>query len=355
MRKIAVLPGDGVGPEVTEQALLVLEAAKKKYHFEYSLEKGLIGGEAIDATGEPFPAETKRLVLASDMVLLGAVGGPRWDGLPGELRPEKGLLEIRKTLGLYANLRPVRCWPQLLEQSPLKNEVINGVDLLVVRELSGGAYYGAKGTRTEGGEEQAFDTIEYSEKQIRRIIKMAFELARKRRRRVTSVDKSNVMETSRLWRKIAQEEAHNYPEVSLNHLYVDNCAMQLCLKPAQFDVVVTENMFGDILSDQASVLGASLGMLPSASLGDGPSLFEPAHGSAPDIAGQDKANPLAAILSVAMMLRFSFNNGEAAGAVEKAVETVLSSGLRTVDIYSAGTRIAGTRDMGRAVAKCLAS
>jgi len=355
MLKIAVLPGDGVGPEVTEQALLVLEAVKTKFHLEYTLALGLIGGKAIDKTGEPLPAETRRLVLTSDAVFLGAVGGPKWDGMPIDLRPEKGLLELRKILGLYANLRPVRCWPQLLEQSPFKNEVASGVDLLIVRELSGGAYYGAKGKRTEGGEAHAFDTIEYSEQQIRRIARMAFGLAQNRRRKVTSVDKANVMETSRLWRKIVEEESRHYPDVSLNHLYVDNCAMQLCLKPAQFDVVVTENMFGDILSDQASVLGASLGMLPSASLGEGAALYEPAHGSAPDIAGQDKANPLAAILSVAMMLRFSFNHTEAAAAVETAVEAALSAGLRTADIYSAGTTIAGSREMGKAVARHLSS
>lgn len=351
MAKIAVLPGDGIGREVIEQALLVLEAMKEKHHIVYTLEHGLLGGQAVEQTGSPFPAETKTLVLSSNAVLLGAVGGPQWERLPVEQRPERGLLAIRKALGLYANLRPVKCWPQLLAQSPFKNEVTDGVDLVIVRELIGGAYFGARGTQTTSAGTKAYDTIEYSEREIRRILKVAFELAASRRGRVTSVDKANVLDTSRLWRKLAEETAAEHVGVELKHLYVDNCAMQLCLNPAQFDVIVTENMFGDILSDQASVLGASLGMLPSASIGDGPSLYEPAHGSAPDIAGQDQANPLAAILSLAMMLKLSFNRPDAAAAVERAVQNVLVAGLRTRDIWSEGTSLVGTREMGAAVIK----
>lgn len=353
MVKIAVLPGDGIGPEVTAQALLVLEALKNKYNLEYTLEQALAGGAAIDAKGVPLPLETKELLTASEAILLGAVGGPKWDSVPAAIRPEKGLLEIRKTLGLYANLRPVKCWPQLIEQSPFKNDRIAAVDLLIVRELIGGAYFGTKGQETVGDEIRAYDVIEYTQSGIRQIAHTAFQLAGQRRKQITSVDKANVLETSRLWRKTVEETAREYPQVALNHLYVDNCAMQLCINPGQFDVVVTENMFGDILSDQASVLGASLGMLPSASLGGRTALYEPAHGSAPDIAGQDKANPLAAILSVAMMLRISFQRPAAAEAVEKAVEAVLDQGLRTGDIYSPGTRLVGTRAMGKAVIEAL--
>ncbi len=349
MAKIVVLPGDGIGPEVVNQALKVLAKIGEKYKFDYNLEFGKIGGSAVDAAGEPFPQETQETVLKSEAVLLGAVGGPKWDNLPREKRPEKGLLELRKTLGLFANLRPVKCWPQLVEQSPFKEEIIKNVDLLMVRELIGGAYFGKKGHKEENDELKAFDTIEYSQQEISRIVQTAFQLAEKRRKHVTSVDKANVLETSRLWRRIVEEEALKYPEVSLNHLYVDNCAMQLCLNPGQFDVIVTENMFGDILSDESSILGASLGMLPSASLGEGPGLYEPAHGSAPDIAGQNKANPLAAILSLAMMMRFSFDRQDIADSVEQAVERVLAAGLRTGDIWSEGTRLVGTEEIGDAV------
>lgn len=352
MFKLAVLPGDGIGQEVTAQALRVLAALKQKYRLEYAVSYGLIGGGAIDATGDPLPPETREMVTQSDAVLLGAVGGPQWDGPDKKARPEQGLLGIRKLLRLYANLRPMKCWPQLQEQSPFKSEKIAGVDLLIVRELTGGAYFGARGTeRDAAGEPRAYDTIEYSAAEIRRIVKVAFSLAGDRRKKVTSVDKANVLDTSRLWRKIVEEEAKAYPEIALNHLYVDNCAMQLCLNPAQFDVLVTENMFGDILSDQASVLGASLGMLPSASIGEGPALYEPAHGSAPDIAGQDKANPLAAILSLAMMLRISFQNTAAANAVERAVEVALDKGLRTGDIWTVGSTRVGTQAMAEAVIK----
>ncbi|MGI6587316.1 MAG: 3-isopropylmalate dehydrogenase [Peptococcia bacterium] len=351
MFKLAVLPGDGIGQEVTEQALKVLTAVKTKYDLDFTYSTGLIGGCAIDETGEPFPEETKELVAQSDAVFLGAVGGPKWDSPEKKVRPEQGLLAIRKGLRLYANLRPVKCWPQLIEQSPFKKEKIAGVDLLIVRELTGGAYFGARGTETKNGEMKAFDTIEYSAGEIRRLVKVAFELARHRRKKVTSVDKANILDTSRLWRKIVLEEAVNYPDIALNHLYVDNCAMQLCLNPTQFDVLVTENTFGDILSDQASVLGGSLGMLPSASIGDGASLYEPVHGSAPDITGQDKANPLAAILSVAMMLRISLQCPDAATAIEKAVGRVLERGLRTADIYLPGCIRVGTSVLADAVIK----
>lgn len=347
--KIVALPGDGIGPEVTSEALGVLETAAAKYNLKFSVEDGLIGGAAYDAYGEPFPQVTRELVADCDAVLLGAVGGPQYDQLPVEKRPEKGLLQIRKALALYANLRPIKCWPQLMEQSPFKNDRINGVDLLVVRELIGGAYFGARGTDEVNGELKAFDTIEYTSIQIRRVVKMALELAKGRRGKLTSVDKANVLDTSRLWRKIVLDEAEKYADVTVNHLYVDNCAMQLCINPAQFDVIVTENMFGDILSDQASVLGASLGMLPSASLGDGTALYEPAHGSAPDIAGQGKANPLAAILSAAMLLRVTMKSPQAATAVENAVEAVLNKGLRAADIYSPGSTLVSTQDLGNAV------
>lgn len=351
MLNIAVLKGDGIGTEVIDQAIRVLDKVKEKYNIEYSLKDGLFGGAAIDETGSPLPKETKDLISRCNAILFGAVGGPKWDNVPPSLRPEKGLLEIRKTLGLYANIRPVKCWPQLLDQSPFKNERIKGVNLIIVRELIGGAYFGLRGKEGEGDNIKAFDTIEYSSPEIKRIARVALELAQKRSCRLTSVDKANVLETSRLWRKVLDEEIKHYPGIALNHLYVDNCAMQLCLNPVQFDVIVTENMFGDILSDQASVLGASLGMLASASIGEGPALYEPAHGSAPDIAGQDKANPLAAILSVAMMLDISFGNPEAAKAVENAVEQVLEQGLRTADIYSPGTILTGTKAMGDAVVK----
>ncbi|MDX9871337.1 MAG: 3-isopropylmalate dehydrogenase [Clostridia bacterium] len=351
--KIAVLRGDGVGPEVVEQALSVLEKVKKKYALKYTLREGIFGGAAIDAAGEPFPQETRDLAQASDAVFFGAIGGPKWDGVKAELRPESGLLSLRKTLGLYANLRPAKCWSQLMAQAPLKERVIAGVDILIVRELLGGAYFGKKGLSSDG--QAAYDTIEYSEPEVRRIVKIALELAAGRKNKLTSVDKANVLETSRLWRKVAADEAKAFPQVSLSHLYVDNCAMQLCLNPAQFDVIVTENMFGDILSDQASVLGGSMGMLPSASLSDKAALYEPIHGSAPDIAGQNKANPLAAILSAAMMLRLTFKNESAAADIERAVGAVLDAGLRTADIWSEGCKLVGTKEMGAAVADTLSS
>jgi 3-isopropylmalate dehydrogenase len=367
---IAVLPGDGIGPEVMAQGLLVLEKVSERFGFGYVLEEGLLGGCAIDRCGEPFPEETQELARRAAAVLLGAVGGPKWDGLPGEQRPEQGgLLGIRRFLGLYANLRPVRCYPELLEQSPFKNERARDVDLLVVRELIGGAYFGERGKKVLGGTEVVFDTIEYSEASVRQLAEKGFELAEARRKKLTSVDKANVLDTSRLWRRVVEETAKAHPGVTVEHMYVDNCAMQLCLNPGRFDVIVTENMFGDILSDQASVLGASLGMLPSASLGNGRALYEPAHGSAPEIAGRNAANPIAMILSVAQMLRISLNLPEAASAVERAVAAALADGWRTRDIAGPGdgvpegggrqdaaptsgagdVSVAGTREMGQAV------
>ncbi len=355
MFKIALLPGDGIGPEVMDQAIKVLREAAHRCGLEYTLQEGLIGGNAVDATGEPLPAETGQLVLQSDAVLLGAIGGPKWDGLPVEKRPEKGLLDIRKKLGLYANLRPVKCWPQLIDQSPFKREIVDGVDLLVVRELIGGAYFGARGTQDCGNEIKAYDTIEYSSSEIKRILQVAIDMARQRGGKLTLVDKANVLDTSRLWRRITGEMLAECPDIQTDYVYVDNCAMQLCRKPGQFDVIVTENMFGDILSDQASVLGASLGMLPSASTGEGPALFEPAHGSAPDIAGEDKANPIAAILSVAMMLRIVCHEKKAADEIESAVNKVLDRGLRTDDIMSEGKERVGTKAMGEAIVEELIS
>ncbi len=349
MIKLVVLPGDGIGPEVTEQALEILNVVAEKYDLNIVKEKGLLGGAAIRESGEPFPQATRNLVAASDAVFLGAVGDPQFDHPESKVRPEMGLLALRKFLGVYANLRPVKCWPQLIEQSPFKKERLKGVDLLIVRELTGGAYFGTKGRKKDF----AYDTIEYSDVEIRRIVKAGFKLAQKRRKKLTSVDKANVMETSRLWRKIVLEEAAAYPDVVLNHLYVDNCAMQLCLNPGQFDVLVTENTFGDILSDQASVLGGSLGMLPSASLGDGPALYEPVHGSAPDLAGQDKANPLAAILSLAMFLEMTANCPAGARDIENAVENVLDQGWRTADIYENGCFCVGTRLMTEKIKEVL--
>jgi 3-isopropylmalate dehydrogenase len=349
---IGVLAGDGIGPEVMAQGLLVLEKASKRFGFGYVLREGLIGGSAIDRKGDPFPMETRDLARQAAAMLLGAVGGPKWDNLPGQKRPEQGLLQIRQFLGLYANLRPVRCYPKLRDQSPFKNKRLRNVDLLMVRELIGGAYFGSKGKKHYKGAEITFDTIEYTEAEIRQLVGRGFILAKERRKHLTSVDKSNVLETSRLWRRVVNEMSRDYPEVAVDHMYVDNCAMQLCLNPAQFDVIVTENMFGDILSDQASLLGASLGMLPSASLGDGRALYEPAHGSAPEIAGQGAANPIAMILSVALMLRMSLDQPEAAQAVEQAVTETLADGWRTHDIVPAsGAGLIGTREMGLRIAE----
>jgi 3-isopropylmalate dehydrogenase len=353
--KICVLPGDGIGPEITAEAVRVLNALGLKFE----MEEALLGGCAVDATGNPYPEATQRLARAADAVLLGAVGGPQWDNNPREQRPERGLLGIRKDLGLFANLRPAVLYPELANASTLKPEVVAGLDILIVRELTGDIYFGQpRGieTRTVDGQQQrvGFNTMIYSESEIRRIARVAFEAARKRSKKVCSVDKMNVLECTQLWRDVVIETAKDYPDVELSHMLVDNCAMQLVRNPKQFDVVVTGNMFGDILSDEASMLTGSIGMLPSASLDEkNKGLYEPSHGSAPDIAGKGVANPLATILSAAMMLRYSFNNDEASKRVETAVKKVLAQGFRTGDIFEPGMKRVGTKEMGDAVLAAL--
>ncbi|WP_027717589.1 3-isopropylmalate dehydrogenase [Desulfovirgula thermocuniculi] len=350
--RVAVLPGDGIGPEVIAQATRVLAAAGRRFGHEFQLREGLIGGIAYDATGHPLPQATLDLCRSSDAVLLGAVGGPKWDKLPVHLRPEAGaLLPLRKALDVYANLRPAVVFPALADASTLKREVVEGLDILVVRELTGGLYFGEKRREEIPGGQRAVDTMVYTTEEIRRVARRAFELARTRKKKLTSVDKANVLESSRLWREVVTELAKDYPDVELNHMLVDNCAMQLVRNPKQFDVILTENLFGDILSDQAAQLVGSLGMLPSASLGDGVGLYEPVHGSAPDIAGRQLANPIAAILSVALMLRYSFGLEEAALAVERAVAAVLEEGYRTADIMEPGRKQVGTTEMGRLIAE----
>ncbi len=335
--QIAVLKGDGIGPEIVDQAMKVLQRAGEKFGFGVEFRRALLGGEAIDAAGVPLPDETVAICKAADAVLLGAVGGPKWDSQPGPNRPEKGLLGIRKALNLYANLRPAVIFAPLREASPLKAEIIgDNLDIMVVRELTGGIYFGDRGTTEENGVKSAYDTERYSLPEIQRIARVAFDMAEKRNRRLTSVDKANVLDTSRLWRKTVDEMAKEYPNVEVNHMYVDNCAMQLVRNPGQFDVIVTSNMFGDILSDEASMISGSIGMLASASLGDsGFGLYEPIHGSAPDIAGQDIANPLATILSAAMMLRYTLEEPAAAQAIEDAAAKALAR-ARTPDIYTEG-------------------
>jgi 3-isopropylmalate dehydrogenase len=351
--KICVMPGDGIGREIITQALRVLEAVGKKYGRSFETEEALLGGAAIDATGGPLPEATVTLCQAADAVLLGAVGGPKWDTLDPSIRPERGLLGIRKALGLFANLRPASLFQELKQACYLRPDIVaKGIDLLVVRELTGGAYFGTpKGIEVRDGEKVGFNNMIYSEHEIRRIAKVGFEAAMKRRKKLCSVDKANVLDVSRLWREIVLEVARGYPEVELSHMYVDNAAMQLVRDPSQFDVIVTENLFGDILSDEASVITGSIGMLPSASLGEkNPGLFEPIHGSAPDIAGQDKANPLATILSVAMLLRYSSADMAAeAEAIEAAVQKTLQQGYRTGDIREEGCRLVGCKAMGDAV------
>jgi 3-isopropylmalate dehydrogenase len=348
--KICVLPGDGIGPEIMEQALRVLEALRGD-NLDFTVEKGLIGGCAVDATGSPYPEATSKLAQEADAILLGAVGGPQWDTLPRDQRPERGLLAIRKQLNLFANLRPAILYPELANASTLKPEVVAGLDILIVRELTGDIYFGQpRGIREENGERVGFNTMVYSESEIRRIGKVAFEAARKRGKKLCSVDKMNVLECTQLWRDVMIELSADYPDVELSHMLVDNAAMQLVRAPKQFDVMVTGNMFGDILSDEASMLTGSIGMLPSASLdANNKGLYEPSHGSAPDIAGKGVANPLATILSVAMMLRYTFNLEGPAVRIETAVKKVLAAGYRTGDIYEAGTRRVGTREMGDAV------
>jgi len=345
--KIALLKGDGIGPEIIYQTTRVLNTAAKAYGFTLEFVDGLIGGAAFESTGSPLPFETIKKCQSSDAVLLGAVGGPQWDELPANLRPEAGLLGIRKVLGLYSNIRPARIFTPLIEASPLKPEIIkDGLDIVIVRELTGGIYFGDRGRDEIEGEPFAYDTERYSKSEIVRIAKTAFELAMQRNKKVCSVDKANVLESSRLWRETVCEVAKDYAEVKLSHMYVDNCAMQMVKNPTVFDVIVTSNMFGDILSDEASVISGSIGMLASASLGDGGfGLYEPVHGSAPDIAGTNTANPLAAILSAAMMLRTSLNETAAADAIERAVNEALKEN-RTADIYTEGTNKLSCNEMG---------
>lgn len=354
-KNILIIPGDGIGPEIVTQAVRVLEVVKNKFDLDINWSEALMGGSAIDATGHPLPAETLEKAKASDAILLGAVGGAKWDSNPMELRPEKGLLGIRSELELFANFRPAILYPQLASASSLKEELVSGLDILIVRELTGGIYFGQpRGIREVNGLREGFNTYVYNESEIRRIAKVAFEAARKRSGKLCSVDKANVLEVTVLWREIMIEVAADYPDVELSHMYVDNAAMQLVRAPKQFDVIVTGNMFGDILSDCAAMLTGSIGMLPSASLDiNGRGMYEPIHGSAPDIAGKGIANPLATILSVAMMLRYSFEEEEAARAIESAVSTVLDQNLRTADIWVEGTTQVDTQAMGDAVTAVL--
>ena len=352
MKKIAILPGDGIGQEIVAEAVKVLECLRDDYGLQVELEEGLVGGTAYDATGTPLPEETLKLAQEADAVLLGAVGGYKWESLDIAVRPEKGLLGLRAELGLFANLRPAILYPQLADASTLRPEVVSGLDIMIVRELTGGIYFGQpRGVRTlDNGERQGYNTLVYSESEIRRIGKVAFAIAAKRQGRVCSVDKANVLECTELWREVMTEEAKAHPDIELSHMYVDNAAMQLVRAPKQFDVMVTTNMFGDILSDCAAMLTGSIGMLPSASLDEnGKGMYEPIHGSAPDIAGQNVANPLATILSVAMMLRYTLDAPAMAVRIEQAVSTVLDEGLRTQDIWSEGTRKVSTSEMGDAV------
>lgn len=350
-KQIAVIRGDGIGPEIVDQALRVLDAVAAKYGHTFTYTDVDMGGIAIDKWGEPLPAAMLDKCLAADSVLLGAVGGPKWDGLPGDKRPEKGLLALRAGMGLYANNRPAKLWPQLAAASPLKPEIVEkGIDFIVVRELIGGVYFGSHTTAECGGEQKATDVMSYAEHEIKRIGRIAFETARKRRNKVTSVDKANVLDTSRLWRKVMHRLAEEYPDVEYADMLVDNTAMQIVKDPSQFDVVVTENMFGDILSDEASMITGSIGMIPSSSLGEGSrGLYEPIHGSAPDIAGQNKANPIGTILSAAMMLKYSFDLDEEAAAIEAAVNKALDAGLRTGDMMAEGCTLVSCSEMGDAI------
>lgn len=352
--RITVLKGDGIGPEIVDECIKVLDEAGKKLGFEFDYGYELLGGCAIDETGVPYPEKTEKACKASQAVLLGAVGGPKWDSQPGSNRPEAGLLAIRESLGLFANLRPAKIFAPLKSASPLKEEIIGGgLDILIVRELTGGIYFGDRGTYEKDGVEGAYDTERYTVPEIERIVRAGFEYAMKRNKKLTCVDKANVLDSSRLWRRVAERVKADYPEVELSYMYVDNCAMQLVRNPGQFDVIVTSNMFGDILSDEASMISGSIGMLASASLAKGTfGLYEPIHGSAPDIAGQQKANPLATILSGAMMLRYTFGESAAADAIERAVDTALTR-ARTPDIYEEGFEKVTTSQMGSLVASLL--
>lgn len=353
--KIAVIPGDGIGPEVIRETIKVLQKMEEKAEHTFQFTEVLAGGCAIDATGECLPEDTVKVCKESDAVLLGAVGGWKWDTLPGDQRPERALLGLRKELGLFANLRPALLFDDLADACPLKKEIVEGgLDLLVVRELTGGIYFGEKGFRETPMGLAAYDVEQYAEDEVRRIAKVAFDMAKKRRGKVTSVDKANVLESSRLWRRVVEEVASEHPDVTLEHLYVDNAAMQIIRDPKQFDVILTGNIFGDILSDEASQITGSIGMLPSASLGEGNfGMYEPVHGSAPDIAGKDLANPFATILSAAMMLRYTLGLLSEGEMIENAVKKVLSGGYRTPDIMSPGMKEIGTREAGDRVAAAL--
>lgn len=352
--RIAVLRGDGVGPEVVGEGIKVLRQLATLYDLRFTLNEGLVGGAAIDATGDPLPEATLQLCRESDAVLFGSVGGPQWDALPSAQRPERGLLRLRQALDLFANLRPARLYDALIEASTLRPEVVRGIDLLVVRELVSGIYFGQpRGIEAHATGEKGINTMTYTSGEIQRVARLAFELARKRRGKVTSVDKANVLEVSVLWRREVTELAGAFADVELDHMYVDNCAMQLIRTPRQFDVIVTGNLFGDILSDEAAMLTGSIGMLPSASIGGTVGVFEPVHGSAPDIAGQGIANPIATINSVAMMLQYALDQPQAARAIEAAVESVLNQGYRTADIMSAGCTRVGTTQMGDAICEAL--
>jgi len=353
-KSILVLKGDGIGPEVVDQASKVLDAVAEKFGHKFEYTEGFIGGVAIDKFGVPLPDETLKLAKKSDAVFLGAVGDWKYDNLNPAIRPEKGLLGIRKGLGLFANLRPVKIFDELVTSSPLKEDLIKGADIMIIRELTGGIYFGEpKGESTKDGERCSFNTMIYKESEVRRIAKVAFETAMKRNKKVCSVDKANVLDVSRFWREIVIDEAKNYPEVELTHQYVDNAAMQLVIKPKQFDVMLTSNLFGDILSDEASVLAGSLGLLPSASLsGNGPGMFEPCHGSAPDFKGLDRLNPIATILSAGMMLKYGFNMQNEAKTVDDAVVAILKQGYRTEDILkNDGETLVGTSKMGDLIAQ----
>ncbi|MGF1513142.1 MAG: 3-isopropylmalate dehydrogenase [Elainellaceae cyanobacterium] len=353
--QITLLPGDGIGPEIMATAVEILQAAGGQHALEFEFHEVPIGGSAIDETGEPLPDETLKICRQSDAVLLAAIGGPKWDSLPNHLRPERGLLGLRAGLNLFANLRPAQILPQLIDASTLKREVVEGVDIMVVRELTGGIYFGQpKGIFESETGQRGVNTMAYTIDEIDRIGRVAFETAQKRQGRLCSVDKANVLEVSQLWRDRITALAADYPDVELSHLYVDNAAMQLVRAPKQFDTIVTGNLFGDILSDAAAMLTGSIGMLPSASIGaDGPGVFEPVHGSAPDIAGQDKANPMAQVLSAAMMLRYGLNEPQAADQIEAAVQKVLDQGLRTGDIMSPGMNLLGCKAMGEALLAAL--
>lgn len=354
--KILALAGDGIGPEIVDAALRVLDAIQRSAAVDFTIERALVGGAAVDATGDPLPEDTLRLARDANAILFGSIGGPKWDRIERQNRPERGLLRLRASLGLFGNLRPAYLYPELAASSTLKSEVVSGLDIMIVRELVSGLYFGEpRGIATdENGERFGYNTMRYTESEIERVAHLAFRIAERRHRRLTSIDKANVLEVMELWREVVENVARDYPDVFVEHMYVDNAAMQLVRAPQQFDVLLTSNLFGDILSDLASMLTGSIGMLPSASLdAGGKGLYEPVHGSAPDLAGTNKANPLAAILSAAMMLRYSLDMAEQADRIEAAVATTLRAGIRTPDIAAPGCRVVGTEEMGAAVADVL--